>query len=524
MIIKKIEKELLENKVDRVDTVTGLEYKNIFKAYIGLEDSDLLDLTLFKLKNEFKNRNDVIFVENLFQVTTDFDSIEKTKEEYRNVEYSNFTQSGIKLVNDVCLNSALLSNLDKLFSIIDNEIRHTKSNFAIKFMLWIKDYLKNVQLDNQEIPKCIYYGNIKKHESYFLMFLNMCGFDVLYINPNGFSNIKNVERYNDNLEVYEYQIVQNFVHFQKRVENGKIIDKSTINKATTVTAHAQKRIQEELLNDTGLILDSWQLQDKQIKPLILNTTLDEIGIYYNQPLNFRPHYKLNADNLEAPVFFSKIIGVHENDRDYYNFVNNMRKNENTLFLEYNGDEGILKAKEFSKADFRLTYLIDSEGNINRKDTVNKNEFEISILDTKLQNKILDALEEVFKSRFFIEEITNNDRVQMLHFALNLDRKLLLLLENFAYGKVNPKLVLYINTRISLSKEFVAMFLLMNKLGMDVFLLTPVASKDVEKVLEESIVDTHKLFKIVESFNLSELEQLKTSGKSFINKLFNKLKI
>lgn len=524
MVIKSIEKEFLEGKVDRIDSTTSLEYKSIFKAYIGLEDSDILDLTLFKLKNEFGSRNDVIFIENLLQITTDFNSIENAKEEYLYVERSNFKQSGIRLVDDSSLNSLLLSNLDKLFSILNNEICHTKSNFATKFMLWIKDYLKNIKLNSQEIPKCVYYGNIKKHESYFLMLLHMCGFDVLYINPNGLSNIKNVSKYSDKLEIYEQQITQDIVSLKKRFENGEIIDKSSINKATTVTAYAQKKIQEELYNDTGMIIDSWQLQDYKLRPIILNTTFEEIKIYYNQALNFRPHYKSNNGLIEAPVFFSKIIGVHEKNDEYYEFINTIKKNENTLFLDFNGNENILKTKEFTKADFKLTYLIDSNGNIDRKNTVNKNEFEISILETKLQNKILDALEDVFKSKFFLEEIGTNDKVQMLHFTLNLNRKLLLLLENFAYGRVNPKLALYINDRVSMSKEFCAILLLMNKLGVDVLLLTPVGSKDVEKILDENIIDIHRLSKIVENFNLSELEQLKSSGKNFIEKLFNKFKI
>lgn len=524
MIIKNIEQEFLQSKVDRMDSVTGLDYKSIFKAYIGIEDSESLDLALFKFNNEFKNRKDVVFIENLLQITTDFNSIEKAKEDYQLVERTNFKQSGLRLVNDLSFNSVLLDNLDKLFELLDNEIKHTKANFATKFMLWIRDYLSDLKLENSEIPKCVYYGNIKKHESYFLMFLNMCGFDVLYINPNGLSNIKIVSSYTSKLEIYENPIISEVISLKERVLNGEVIDKSTVNKATTVTAHAQRKIQEELYNDTGMIIDSWQLQDCQLKPIMLNTTFEEISIYYNQALNFRPHYKSSNGIIEAPVFFSKIIGVHDKDDDYYDFVNTIKKNENTLFLEFLGNENILKTKEFTKADFKLTYLIDTNGNIDRKGTVNENEFEISILETKLQNKILDALEDVFKSRFFVEEIGTNDKVQMLHFALNLNRKLLLLIENFAYGRVNPKLVLYINERVSMSKEFCAMLLLMNKLGVDVLLLTPVGSKDIEKVLDENIVDTHRLSKIVERFNLSELEQLKSSGKSFIGKLFDKFKI
>lgn len=524
MKIKTLEKEFLQEKVDRIDNVSSLECRTIFKAYIGVEDSDILDLTLFNISNELKNRRDSVIIDDSLHISTDLNEIEKAKQDYALVEQSNFKNSGLKLIKDIGLNSILLSKLDELFALLNSEIGHNKANFATKFILWIKDYLKDVQVNNSQIPKCLYYGNIKKHESYFLMFLNMCGFDVLYVNPNGLGNIKVVSKYSNALEVNEVDVVSDKRSLKSRIENGEMLDRTSIDKATTITAHAQRKIQEEILNDTGVVIDNWQLQDKKIKPIILDTTFEEIGIYYNQPFSFRPHYKLNNDSIEAPVFLSKIIGVHENNRGYYDFVNMMKRDENTLFLEFTGDESILRTKEFTRTDFKLSYLIDSNGNINRKETVNENEFELSILDTKLQNKILDAVEDVLRLRFFVEELTSNDKVQILHFALNLNRKLLLLLENFAYGRVNPKLVLYVNERVSLSKEFVATILLMNRLGVDVFLLTPVGSKDIEKIIDESIVDTHRLAKVVESFNLSELEQLKSSGKSFIGKLFDKLKI
>ena len=142
MRIKNIENEFLETKVDRLDSYTGLDYKNIFKAYIGLEDSDNLDLTLYKLNNKLKNKKDAIFITNSLAMTNNFDLIEKTKTEYSIVEKSNFTNSRIKLVNNTSLNSLILTNLDTLFTLIDSEIRHNKSNFAIKIMTWIKEYLK----------------------------------------------------------------------------------------------------------------------------------------------------------------------------------------------------------------------------------------------------------------------------------------------------------------------------------------------------------------------------------------------
>ena len=50
-------------------------------------------------------------------------------------------------------------------------------------------------------------------------------------------------------------------------------------------------------------------------------------------------------------------------------------------------------------------------------------------------KILDTLEEVFDSNLFLEQLSVSDKVRILHFLLNINKKLLLLIENFAYGSV-----------------------------------------------------------------------------------------
>lgn len=523
MRIKTLGKEFLEEKSDRIDMVSGLQYNTIFNAYIGVEDEESLDVFLYETAKKLNARKDSLIVKEGFKITTDFQKIENSKKDYELIERVGFKNSGLSFVNNRELNNLILTELDKIFVVLDSEIGINKANFATKFMLWIEEYLKEIEIDSVNIPKCLFYGDIKKHESCFLMFLNMCGFDVMYINPSGLSGINTIIKHCPNMNIDEYNVVSNYVSFDSRVSNGETIEKTSIDKISTVTASVQKRIQEELMNDTGITLDAWQLQDKKIKPIILNTTFEEIEVYYKQPFNFRPHYKLEDNTIEGPVFFSKIIGVLDDERAYCSFVNTMKKDNSTLFIEFNGEEASLKEKEFERSDYSLIYLIDENGKFKRNEIIDKPKFEIGILDVKTQNKILDALEDVWQLRVFKEELSNDVKVKSLHFALNLNRKLLLLLQNFAYGKTSPKLVLYIKDRVVFSTEFAVIMLLMNRLGIDIFIITPSASRDIERVVSEDLIDSHRLDKIVDDFNLSELEQLKTTGKNFIGKLFEKIK-
>lgn len=65
-----------------------------------------------------------------------------------------------------------------------NTTPSTRKNFGVKLLYWMDLYFE--QLFNQnatEKKKVMFYGTIKKHESYFLILLSKLGCDVMYINP-----------------------------------------------------------------------------------------------------------------------------------------------------------------------------------------------------------------------------------------------------------------------------------------------------------------------------------------------------
>lgn len=73
-------------------------------------------------------------------------------------------------------------------------------NFGVKMLLWMDEYLKplfEAQQSIEVMPKVVFYGNIKAHEFYFLIFLSQLGCDVLYINSHEDINFKlqGIERY-----------------------------------------------------------------------------------------------------------------------------------------------------------------------------------------------------------------------------------------------------------------------------------------------------------------------------------------
>jgi len=84
-------------------------------------------------------------------------------------------------------------------------------NFSAKILSWAKQYIsiifKNKIVDNN--PKIIYYGSIKKHETYFLIMLSMIGCDVLIFEPSGQSELRKIDNNQKYILNYEGKVKEN---------------------------------------------------------------------------------------------------------------------------------------------------------------------------------------------------------------------------------------------------------------------------------------------------------------------------
>ncbi|MEN8905217.1 MAG: YceG family protein [Clostridiales bacterium] len=89
-------------------------------------------------------------------------------------------------------------------------------NFILKQLTWIKHYSsfinKNLVNDNQNV-KILYYGDIKEHEAYFLIFMFKIGCDIIYINTekeNVFDRITSIDNYSEKYDMMKYSKAPNY--------------------------------------------------------------------------------------------------------------------------------------------------------------------------------------------------------------------------------------------------------------------------------------------------------------------------
>lgn len=515
--------KIFSSQSDRGNYTSSIGYENYFISYIGVNDLETYDTDIYNLNKEIKKRKNIALFTNNILNSDDFNIITYLKNKASKYDGSVFNVD-IDLVGYEEINNRIKRGFDIFLNeeaakFSDDRV---KFNFIIKAMAWVRIYINPLIIDYKDAPKVVFYGDIKKHELYFLLILYFAGFDILYINPNGLSELKNIDTNKYKIEIESNPIDNNIVSFEERVQNGEIKDKSSIKKAYTVAAQASKKISDELLNDAGFI-KPWQLQNRDIKSLLLSSTVDEVDIYWEEPLKLRPGFSFDSDVVTLPVFFTKIDGVYRDLDEYYDLVDKLQIEDFSYFVQYDNNTRPF-TKPFTREGYSLFSFISNDGRLNKKAIIKEGDFSISNLSLRWQETILDKIEETILNDVFLEGLTKDDIVKSLYTVLNMNEKLVYLINSFDYANINPKLIIYIEQMRIFTKEIVFLLLVLSKIGFDIIIFTPGGVSCIENIINSQIVDIHRLDVINYDFKYKSSKQTTEGGintSSWIEKLFGK---
>lgn len=304
-------------------------YKNLYQ----------LDEDLGKLKNLYLK-----FTKNI-PITRNEKIISKTQHVWQKNDSFNYSNSKTLIADLVNVNtlpnigiSLINSSLENSFYFIMNlyltnehNVNLTKiKNFSLKLLTWIDSFVpslfKSVNYKNasNEIynPKVLFYGNIKKHEVYFLIFLSKLGCDVLYVNPNSdgeFEKIDKPQQFSKLLRLPQIGTIKKFSP-----------EKSFTAKPVQVRTTPIKS--QNLANDFQVlkILDS-----PNIITVSLKTSNDPFKDIL-EPLSRRSGY-IGLPMPLIPTYFYRYIGMKESEDKYYNELFNLDKrlqSLNHLYLKF----------------------------------------------------------------------------------------------------------------------------------------------------------------------------------------------
>lgn len=508
-----------------------------FCSYIGIKKNsdeyhnDLykLDKLLSNLKNQYSK-----YISNIpFQSNPEL--MRKTGNLWNNLEPFTekkklFLLSSIKLVKALpeFPNKLLQSSVENAFNEVFNlyfantkNINTTKAkNFVMKLLTWIHSYVPNLLQDmdflnnNQnEIynPKIIYYGNIKVHEIYFLIFLSKIGCDILYIN----STVDSEENFKNICTEDSYS---NVIKLQNEGSLKPFPSNEIIARTETVAYKASNELEEILYNEEDGLYKPWQFENYNVHPVTLKTTYDELKILWNEDAKFRDGFKVKNNTVYLPNMFVKISGVPEDINSYWSDLSYFYHNENAKLISKVPFTEIT----YSKQDlYKLVFLFDEVGYLNKEALEKYEPYKFSYLKTSLQNTIFKKINQLFELPLFKKQVDKEFKLKILMTILTLDKSFIDLLQCFDYPFKIPKLILYDNNENIYSDEDSIILAFLALIGIDILIVTPTGYNNIENKIPEKYYDIHKFEKVSLNLELPNLNNIKKKENSFWSKLFKR---
>jgi len=276
-------------------------------------------------------------------------------------------------------------------------------NFVSKLILWMHEYMPDlIKTKSPWNPKIIYYGDIKKHQVYFLILLSQFGCDVLYINPYTDQGYRKVDNHN------RFSMLQE--------ENIKI---KLSNPPIKVISKPEQPVNMEQLNQVVPVTGSCAI----VKLKISNDILTDILM----PLNKRSGYLGNPAPI-LPVYFYRYIGVNgETDLavdEYYNTLYQLDKALSSRlngFLRLTDKLTIPGNKQISIYKSKLQHARSTLFYGSEKDFLINKVINTEILPTTISQPLNNTIKTAFMDiiNLFIKLEPNSNIHKMENFALKM---------------------------------------------------------------------------------------------------------
>lgn len=338
-----------------------------------------------------------------------------------------------------------------------------EKNFIIKLILWANEYIPKIFSApvNNEVPKIVYYGNVKKHEVYFLIMLSQMGCDVLYINSENEGEYLKVDKNGSYARLKELPIK---THVDYEFKNVQIVNENKLQSPTWNNPMPPKLPETD---DNAMII---------LKKAI--NIFEDILL----PLSKRIGY-VGMPCPIMPIYFYRCIGIDGDEQyaeeDYYNNIFSLDKKLTNLgagYVKFINQIPMPLNDEIEEVTNRFKNAFN-KGAID-KNLIIGNLVKIGILQGQkdaLVNKLFNtAFERVLKLYLSKETGINMGRFQNFIYKLvvwiNRYYKLLFVNKNFSES---PKILHYGDIKA----HEVYFLILLSNVGCDVLYLTTEEQKD-----------------------------------------------
>lgn len=488
--------------------------KPYFYRFIGTDNSLKYNDYIKTLESKCNEEKDkCIIFDGSIPLSGEMELIQYIFNELASMDIYKMTSQEIVIFNNSETNFKFLNALEYIISIAckkENFLNeNVRNNFITKLIVWAYTYAKNIQYDDSINPKCIYYGNIQRHEIYFLILLYKMGYDVIYINPLKEEFWDEID--SDGLsECIKEMEILSIESFRERANKGEVI-----NNFETITKQIQRDIENELFLNTG-VFKPWQFRSGYTKSVLLDTILEDIYIYWNEPAKLRPGFKVEDMVVTVPSIFYKIDGQYCSIAENQKILKHCLNAPNTLF--FNGGN-ISRDISLSNDMFELMFCQLSDGTFDVEEIKKSRVYTLGKYNEELQDLLLNKFNQFIKENKILKmSFDKKLSLKLLALILYLNESIIRIIDNFDFVFSIPKIVIYLNGEDTINEWMVILLCYLHNIGIDIVIFNPSGSFNINKYIKEDKIVINRLEEMRYDCKFDEIINYK---QSFFSRIMNK---
>lgn len=491
-------------------------FKPMFIRYIGVENpaeyNDVLKTLITKAQED---KAHTIYFDGQIPMTAEFNLLNSVKAELETMDVNHISKQDITLFADPELNKIFMESLEYVVNLAikqenfpNNSVRN---NFICKMILYAYLYIFNLSYEDTVTCKCIYYGDISRHDIYFLMMLYHMAFDVVYINPARDALWDEVDT--DKLsEVHKNKGILPIQTIDERVKAGNIIE---INESMTL--QFERQIEDAMFTNSG-VYRPWQFRDGDTVAVFFNSTLIDLEQNWTAPAKVRNGFKVVDKTVYVPNFFHHIEGEYKNLEDYNKLVTLCTESPNTLVVRNAGRDFITNIQpEDSK--FQLTFCQRGDGTFEPEEIKKLSFYTLAGYNEDTQNFMLRKINETIADFAFFKDPldTKEEKIEFAMLVLQLDKKIIRLIDNFDYTNDIPKVTVFLDNEDSLSRDVFFVLAYLSKIGFDIVIFSPAGLSEINKHIYDTRYNNDRLDTINYTRTFDSLKN--ATKKGFFSRFF-----
>lgn len=482
------------------------KFEPYFLRFIGVENVNTYDNILRTLKEKCEEHKDkCIIFDNVLPLSGEMELMQYVYNELNTMNIRDMVNQDINIFQDQETNHKFLMAMDYIIPLaIEKENffnENVRNNFITKVIVWAYTWIKEIEMNDNINPKCIYYGNIQRHDIYFLILLYLMNFDIIYVNPLKEEFWNEIE--GGTLSTCEkYMGILNVESFDERAKKGTVIDN-----VETVTKQIERDIQEDLFTGTGMY-KPWQFRRGYTKSVLLDTILEDIYIYWNEPSRVRDGFKVVDKTVYVPAFFKKIDGQYADVYEYQKLVKFCVESPNTLF--FNTGNISMDAKVTDDM-YQLMFCQLSDGTFDVEEIKKLPMYRFGKYSEEVQNLILKKFNEVILDKnTFLKPFDKELSLKLLVLIITLNENIVRLIDNFDYTANIPKIVIYLDKEEGIPESMQILLGYLHKIGIDIVIFNPSGLLNINNVISDEAVNIIRLERMDYESNFKKLINLKQS--------------